>query len=151
MNKFIARKLPLAACVMHLSTGALAGDIEEIIVTSSLIDATADSISNPLHIVDGSAIANDATQSLGASLGDLVGLSTSDYGAAVGQPIIRGMSGSRVKVLNNGVVVRDVSGLGPDHINDVDMNNIQQIEVVRGPSSLLYSNGSIGGIINICR
>ena len=59
-------------------------------------------------------------------------------------------SDSRVTlILNNGVVARDVSGLGPDHINDVDMNNIEQIEVVRGPSSLMYSNGSIGGIINV--
>ena len=47
------------------------------------------------------------------------------------------------------MVVRDLSGIGGDHINDVDLNDIQQIEVVRGPSSLLYSNGTIGGIINI--
>ncbi len=40
-------------------------------------------------------------------------------------------------------------GLGSDHLNDVDLNDIQQIEVVRGPSSLLYSNGTMGGIINI--
>ena len=82
-----------------------------------------------LHVIDGQSIATDASQSIGASLDDLVGVSSSDYGAAVGQPIIRGMSGSSVRVLNNGVVVRDVSGLGPDHINDVDLNNIQQIEV----------------------
>jgi iron complex outermembrane receptor protein len=46
-------------------------------------------------------------------------------------------------------VIRDISGLGPDHVNDADLNNIQQIEIVRGPSSLLYSNGTIGGIVNI--
>ena len=68
----------------------------------------------------------------------------SDYGAAVGQPIIRGMSGSRVKILDNGIVNRDVSGLGADHFNDIDLSNAQQIEVVRGPSSLLYTNGAIG-------
>ena len=59
------------------------------------------------------------------------------------------MSGNRVKILNNGMVVRDVAGIGADHVNDVDLNNIQQIEIVRGPSSLLYANGTIGGIINI--
>ena len=46
-------------------------------------------------------------------------------------------------------MIRDVSGLGTDHLNDVDLNDITQIEVVRGPSSLLYSNGTMGGIINI--
>jgi len=148
-KKPIAFKLSLSACLIGLSCSAAAQEIEEIIVRSSLIDSTVDEISNPLHIISGESIANDGSQSLGSSLDDLVGLSTSDYGAAVGQPIIRGMSGSRVKILNNGIVVRDVSGLGPDHINEVDMNDIQQIEVIRGPSSLLYSNGTIGGIVNI--
>ncbi len=83
------------------------------------------------------------------ALTDLVGISSSDYGAAVGQPIIRGMSGSRVKILNNGVVVRDVSGLGPDHINDVDLNNIQQIEMSEAHRLCSIPNGTIGGIVNI--
>ncbi|MDA7819164.1 TonB-dependent receptor, partial [Gammaproteobacteria bacterium] len=78
-----------------------------------------------------------------------LGISMADYGAAVGQPIIRGMSGPRVKILKNGMVNRDVSGLGVDHLNDVDLNDIQQIEIVKGPSSLLYANGTIGGIINV--
>ncbi len=51
--------------------------------------------------------------------------------------------------MNNGKTLRDVSSLGSDHMNEVDLNDIQQIEVVRGPSSLLYSSGTIGGIINI--
>jgi iron complex outermembrane receptor protein len=59
------------------------------------------------------------------------------------------MSGPRVKILKNGMVNRDVSGLGADHLNDVDLNNIEQIEIVKGPSSLLYANGTIGGIINV--
>ena len=148
-KKPIAFKLPLSAMIVSLSCGAVGQEIEEIVVRSSLINSAVDEISNPLHIISGESVATDATQSLGSSIDDLVGLSTSDYGAAVGQPIIRGMSGSRVKVLNNGIVIRDASGLGPDHANDVDMHNVQQIEVVRGPSSLLYSNGTIGGIVNI--
>ena len=47
------------------------------------------------------------------------------------------------------MVNRDVSGLGVDHLNDVDLNDIQQIEIVKGPSSILYANGTIGGIVNI--
>ena len=129
--------------------GLCADEIEEVIVTSSLIDQTLSELENPLHVISGDDISNGATQSLGESLDNLLGVSSTDYGSGVGQPIIRGMSGSRVRILSNGMVVRDVSGLGSDHINDIDMNNIQQVEVVIGPSSLLYSNGSIGGIINI--
>ena len=59
------------------------------------------------------------------------------------------MSGNRVKVLNNGLVVRDVAFMGADHPIEVDIGGIQQIEIVKGPSSILYSNGAIGGIVNI--
>ena len=149
MKKLVTVKLPLAACLIGLSCSAFTQEMQEVIITASLIDASSDEISNPLHVITGESIATDASQSIGASIDGLVGVSSSDYGAAVGQPIIRGMSGSRVKILNNGRVVRDVSGLGPDHGNDVDLNNIQQIEVIRGPSSLLYSGGTIGGIINV--
>ena len=52
-------------------------------------------------------------------------------------------------MLNNGKVVRDISSLGPDHANEIDLGLLQQIEIVRGPSSLLYANGAVGGIVNI--
>ena len=97
----------------------LANDMEEVIVSSSLIDQAASEIPNPLHVMSGNDISNNASKSLGETLNDLLGVSSSDYGSGVGQPIIRGMSGSRVKILDNGLVNRDVSGLGADHINDV--------------------------------
>ena len=123
-------------------------DVEEtIVVTSALIDTT--EITNPLYVIDGDEIIDDATTSLGDAIDSYLGISIADYGAAVGQPIIRGMSGPRVKILKNGMVNRDVSGLGADHLNDVDLNDIEQIEIVKGPSSLLYANGTIGGIINV--
>ena len=123
--------------------------IEEIIVTSSFIEQNLDQIHNPIHVIGSDELASMASQSLGESLDDLLGVGTSDYGAAVGHPIIRGLGGTRVKVMRNGRVNRDVSGLGADHPVEIDFNNIQQIEVVRGPSSLFYANGTSGGIINI--
>ena len=126
-----------------------ADEMDEVVVSSAFINKAASELADPIHILSGEDISTEATQSLGESIDDLLGVSSADYGSAVGQPIIRGMSGTRVKVLDNGMVNRDVSGLGADHLNDVDMSNVQQIEVVRGPSSLLYTNGTIGGIVNI--
>ena len=123
-----------------------AQDLEEVIVTSSFVNTE---INGSLHVIDGNEIDTNANGSLGEAIDDLLGVSSADYGSAIGQPIIRGMSGTRVKVLDNGMVNRDVSALGPDHPNDADLNNVQQIEIIRGPSSLLYTNGSIGGIVNI--
>jgi iron complex outermembrane receptor protein len=145
MKKLLSTLILLGA----IHTNEIASqDVEEIIVvTSALIDTT--EITNPLYVIDGDEIIDDATTSLGDAIDSYLGVSIADYGAAVGQPIIRGMSGPRVKILKNGMVNRDVSGLGADHLNDVDLNDIKQIEIVKGPSSLLYANGTIGGIINV--
>ena len=145
MKKLLSTLIILGA----IQTNEIASqDVEEIIVvTSALIDTT--EITNPLYVIDGDEIIDDATTSLGDAIDSYLGVSIADYGAAVGQPIIRGMSGPRVKILKNGMVNRDVSGLGADHLNDVDLNDIKQIEIVKGPSSLLYANGTIGGIINV--
>ena len=120
---------------------------ETVVVTSALVDIN--TIDKPLYVIDGDEILDGPTSSLGAAIDGYLGISIADYGSAVGQPIIRGMSGSRVKILKNGMVNRDVSFLGADHLNDLDLNDISQIEIVKGPSSLLYANGSIGGIINV--
>ncbi len=145
MKKILSTLLILSAIQTNVISS---DDIEEVVVvTSALIDTT--EITNPLYVINGNQIIDDATTSLGDAIDSYLGISIADYGSAVGQPIIRGMSGPRVKILKNGMVNRDVSGLGADHLNDVDLNDVQQIEIVKGPSSLLYANGTIGGIINI--
>ena len=126
-----------------------AQETEEVLITSSHGGATLAEIDSPIFVIKGDDINFGATTSLGENLNSLLGVNSSDFGPGVGQPIIRGMGGTRVKILSNGKLVRDVSGLGSDHLNDVDMNNVQQIEIVRGPSSLLYSNGTMGGIVNV--
>ena len=122
---------------------------EEVIVTSSLGGTTLAEIDSPIFIIPGDEVDLGATASLGENLNYLLGVNSTDFGPGVGQPVIRGMAGTRVKILSNGKLVRDVSGLGTDHLNDIDLNNVKQIEIVRGPSSLLYSNGAMGGIVNI--
>ena len=127
----------------------LAQDIEELTVSSAFLDGDVSSINNPIHVIQYSDFSKKGVSTLAESIDTLLGVSNQDYGASVGQPIIRGMSGNRVKVLNNGLVVRDVAFMGADHPIEVDIGGIQQIEIVKGPSSILYSNGAIGGIVNI--
>ena len=140
------KKHHMLILILSISSFSHAQDVEEVI-TSALADPS--QIENPLHLVKSVDLEAEPTTSLGEALDNLAGVGSADYGAAIGQPIIRGLSGARIKVLNNGLVVRDVAGIGADHPNDIDLSNATQVEVVRGPSSLLYANGTIGGIINI--
>ena len=145
MKKF-TRMLTLMSIVAI--SPAFAQDIEDVTVTSSIL-GTKSQIENPIHVIDEETLNKSGSHSIGESIDNLLGVSNTDFGSIVGQPVIRGLSGARVKVLENGLVNRDVSGIGADHPIDIDLNNIQQVEIVRGPSSLLYSNGALGGIVNV--
>ena len=123
--------------------------LEEIVVTSSFTHQVEGQNAHAVEVISGDNITQNLSQSLGEHLSTTLGVSANNFGAAVGQPVIRGMSGNRVKILQNNLVVRDVSGIGPDHPIDLDLGNVQQIEVVRGAAALLHSNGASGGIINI--
>ena len=81
--------------------------VDEVVVTSSILNTSR--ILNPLYVIDGYEIKDDATTSLGEAVDSYLGVSIADYGAAVGQPIIRVISGPRVKILKNGILNRDVS------------------------------------------
>ena len=123
--------------------------IEEIIVTGSYLEKRLGRIEEQVHIIDAQSVTTDASYNLGNIIENLIGVSSSNYGNAVGQPVIRGLSGRRIRVLHNDRIVRDLSGVGFDRVNELDLNQLDQIEVIRGPLSLLFANGSIGGTINV--
>ena len=140
----------LIAILVAITTNiAFANDVEDVLVTSSILGLKTSEIENPLHIISEEDINKFGTRNIGESLDNLIGVAAIDFGTMVGQPVIRGLSGPRIKILENGLINRDVSGIGADHPIDIDLNNIEQVEVVRGPSSLLYSNGALGGIVNV--
>ena len=125
------------------------GVIEEVVITSSILGETFSEANSVVELVEKDTLSASPTLNIGSLLESQPGVSSRDFGAAVGHPVVRGMSADRVKLLSDGLVVRDVSGVGEDHLSDIDLTNAQQIEVIRGPSSLLYTNGSIGGVINV--
>ena len=92
MKKFFNAVIVLTA--FH-SSSIISQDVEEIVVTSAFIDTS--EINNPLYIINGTEFSDGATTSLGDAIDEYLGVSIADYGSAVGQPIIRGMSGPRVK------------------------------------------------------
>ena len=83
-------KLVFLALAIFSFDSLKANTIEEVVVMSSIIGKSASEIADPIHIVSSDDISTEATQSLGETVDDLLGVSTADYGSAVGQPIIRG-------------------------------------------------------------
>ncbi len=106
-------------------------------------------ILSPTKVLSGSELRSKMGSSLGETLGAELGVSASGFGAGASRPIIRGLEGPRVKILQNGMAVADVSSISNDHAVASETASSQQIEILRGPAALLYGSGAIGGLVNV--
>ncbi|MES2830532.1 MAG: TonB-dependent receptor [Pseudomonadota bacterium] len=120
-----------------------------VITASPFGNSAGDQILTPAKVLSGDALKNRLGATLGDTLSNELGVSSSSFGAGASRPIIRGLEGSRVKILENGMSVFDVSGLSNDHAVSADGPTTRQIEILRGPAALLYGSGAIGGLINV--
>ncbi|KAB1232576.1 TonB-dependent receptor [Chryseobacterium viscerum] len=89
------------------------------------------------------------SNTLGETLSKIPGIQNSGYGPNSGTPVIRSLSGNRVKILENGTAVNDLSGISPDFNTDIEMNSVQNITVYKNSASILYGGKAIGGAIDI--
>lgn len=122
--------------------------IEEIIVSVPFEQKAAET-ALPVGILSGEALREKVAGSIGETLREEIGVSSESFGPGVGRPIIRGQTGNRVKVLQNGAGVTDAASLSPDHANGVEAVLAERLEVIRGPSTLLFGSGAIGGVVNV--
>lgn len=103
----------------------------------------------PVTIVPRDEIARRGPATLGAALADKPGVTGTSFApGAADRPIIRGLEGPRVRILENGLGVHDVSALGEDHGVPLNPLVADRIEVVRGPATLRYGSSAIGGVVN---
>ena len=117
-------------------------------VNGNLVGISSDPMVDPSNIMNGRELSIKRESSIGETLTNMPGVSNSSYGPSVGRPVIRGMDGDHIKILQNGLGNLDVSNLSADHGVSIDPLIIEQIELIRGPASLLYGNGISGGVIN---
>jgi iron complex outermembrane receptor protein len=117
-------------------------------VNGNLMGIVSDLMVDPSHIISGRELSIKRESSIGETLTNIPGISNSSYGPSVGRPVVRGMDGDHIQILQNGLGNLDVSSLSADHGVSIDPLIIEQIELIRGPASLLYGNGASGGVIN---
>jgi iron complex outermembrane receptor protein len=104
---------------------------------------------SPVTVITRSEIERDQPLTLGDALFDRPGISGTSYApGAASRPIIRGLDNARVRIQENGIGNGGVSDLGEDHAVPVNPLVADRIEVIRGPATLRYGSGAIGGVVS---
>lgn len=145
----------------HLQIAVKEADINDInVVLSASVMEVVDVYATPLHsssiesalpvnVLSADELKMKQAATLGETLKNEVGVHSSYYGPVSSTPIIRGLDGPRVLITQNGLDVGDVSRVGPDHVVATETSTATQIEVLRGPATLFYGSGAIGGVVNV--
>lgn len=122
---------------------------ESIVVTASPDARTLDDVAQPVSVLDSEELLVEQRPTIGETLARLPGIHASSYTAGSSRPVIRGLSGDRIRVLTHGIGTGDVSTTSPDHAVAVETLGAERIEIVRGPATLLYGSSAIGGVVNV--
>ncbi len=147
MNTKILAAVPVAMvlCAMSFAATAESERPEEIVVTA----ASLGDVLQPSKVLRGNELTLKSAPTLGETLSNELGISSTYFGPAASRPVIRGLSGSRVKMLSDSSSTLDVSDVSPDHAVAVEPLLADQIEIIRGPATLLYGSAAAGGVINV--
>ena len=133
---------PAPAPAAPTASGTPIQQLDRVTVTTAPLGTATSNVS-------GDALVLRAQGSLGETLNGLPGVSSTYFGPNASRPVIRGQDGDRIRILNNSGATIDVSGLSFDHATPVDVLTADRIEVLRGPATLLFGGGAIGGLINV--
>ncbi|MBP6057449.1 MAG: TonB-dependent receptor [Nitrosomonas sp.] len=143
---FIILDIPVA----RAENTAKAAKLPGVTVTASPFkDRNELEMALPVTVLQGDNLRRKREVSLGDTVANELGVTSSSFGPGAGRPIIRGLDGPRIQVMENGVGTMDISSLSPDHAVTVETLNASQIEILRGPATLLYGGGATGGVVNV--
>ena len=152
MSRYSAMPMgPLAFAVAIVLTPAasLAQHVlEEVIVTATPRDQLTSDLAQSVTVVSGDELVRTRSANLGETLESQLGMSASYFGTGASRPIIRGLAGARVRTMEDGIDSMDVSTVSVDHAVSIDPLVARQIEIFRGPTTLLYGSGAVGGVVN---
>ncbi|HEX2852027.1 MAG TPA: TonB-dependent receptor [Opitutaceae bacterium] len=123
--------------------------LDTVLVSAGLQDKTAFDLAQGTSILAGDELRRRVQATLGETLAATPGVNSTYYGPGASRPIIRGLGGDRIRVLDGGIGALDASSISPDHNTAVEPLFAERIEVLRGPATLLYGSSAVGGVINV--
>ena len=118
-------------------------------VTATVAASEPRAVAQSTATLEGGALEQRMAATVGATLAAQPGMAARTQGPGASAPVIRGLSGDRIVVLQDGQRTGDLASTAPDHGVTVDPASARRIEVVRGPAALLHGNNAIGGVVNI--
>jgi iron complex outermembrane recepter protein len=140
-----------AASALALGAGLAQSQqrLDTVIVTTVGPEHSADELINNAAALDREEIVERLSSSLGDTLENQPGVSSTAFGQRASRPVLRGLGAERVQVLTNGIGVIDASAASPDHQVSADGIDAERIEILRGPAALAYGGQAIGGVVNV--
>jgi len=145
---------PILFTTLAVSTPLLFADepvtvLDDLVVSAVRTDQTTFELVQPASVLTGKDLQLKLQPTLGETLAGEPGVSSTAFGPGASRPVIRGLGSDRVRILQNGTSVLDVSNVSPDHAVASDPLTIRSVEVVRGPATLLYGPNTVGGVVNV--
>ena len=129
------------------ASAVLAQAVQEVVITGNPLSKS-QSV-NAVNSLAGLSLLQQGQSTLGETLNQLPGVSSTYFGPNASRPIIRGFDGDRIRVLNNSGASLDASSLSYDHAVPLDVLTTERIEVLRGPAALQYGGSAMGGVVNV--
>jgi len=117
-------------------------------VTANPLGVSSDEFIVPISVLNGHDLDIKRNNSFAETLDGTPGVSFSNWGPNIGRPVVRGMSADRIRIMQNGINSLDVSSFSSDHAVAIDPLVIEQIDIIRGPATVLYGGGTVGGVVN---
>ena len=140
--------LPLLACPAAAEAAAQNdADIEEVVVIAHPLSGGG--LSEAAVVLEGEELERELADNIGATVARQPGIHVASFGEAVGRPVVHGLSGPRVRIMEDRIDAMDASTTSGDHAVTVEPFTANQVELLKGPSTLLYGSGAIGGVVGV--
>ncbi|HEV8611786.1 MAG TPA: TonB-dependent receptor [Thermoanaerobaculia bacterium] len=122
---------------------------EQVVVSASAEARRPEEVVQPVEVLSDQELQEQTSMTIGDTLSSQPGITATTFGPGASRPVIRGLGGDRIRMLENGIGVGDASSTSPDHAVSTEVLGADRIEVIRGPATLLYGSSAIGGVVNV--
>ncbi|MGI9629247.1 MAG: TonB-dependent receptor [Longimicrobiales bacterium] len=142
---------PDTTVTVRIALDVAAIDVGSVVALGALSARSRDDVLSPVSTLSGAELDRQTSQTLGEMLDGQPGLASTSLGPTTARPIIRGLGGNRILMLEDGHRTGDMSSTSSDHAVTIEPLTARQVEVVRGPMSLMYGSSALGGVVNVVR